>query len=174
MTTLTQLSTKPSLKVNRKLTDSFAPGRGLRQGDPLSPYLFILCAEGFSTLLHHAEEEGSIQGIKLGPMAPSINHLFFADDSLIVMKANVENAARLNQILQLYGCHSGQVINKDKSSAFFSKGTSPGVKRAVLNVLGIPRESRNERYLGLPVHLGASKAKEFEYLKEKIWQHIQG
>jgi hypothetical protein len=48
------------------------------------------------------------------------------------------------------------------------------VKQTVLGVLGIPRESRNERYLGLPVHLGASKSKEFEYLKEKIWQHIQG
>ena len=56
----------------------------------------------------------------------------------------------------------------------FSKGTKSNVKDAVLGELGIARESRNERYLGLPVHLGASKKKEFEYLKEKIWQRIQG
>jgi hypothetical protein len=44
----------------------------------------------------------------------------------------------------------------------------------VLGILGIPRESRNERYLGLPVHLGATKSKEFQYLKDKIWLRIQG
>jgi hypothetical protein len=66
------------------------------------------------------------------------------------------------------------MINKDKSSAMFSKGTTRSAKRAFLGVLRIPRESRNERYLGLPVHLGAAKAKEFEYLKERIWLKIQG
>jgi hypothetical protein len=66
------------------------------------------------------------------------------------------------------------MINKDKSTAMFSKGTHPSVKQAVLGVLGIPRESRNERYLGLSAHLGASKKKEFAYLKERIWQRIQG
>jgi hypothetical protein len=66
------------------------------------------------------------------------------------------------------------MINKDKSSAFFSKGVRFRTKVSVLNALGIPRESQNQRYLGLPVHLGPSKSKEFEYLKEKIWRRIQG
>ena len=90
------------------------------------------------------------------------------------MKANVANARKLNEILALYESQSGQMINKDKSAAMFSKGTKESAKQAVLGELGIPRESRNERYLGLPCHLGASKQKEFEYLKEKIWQRIQG
>jgi hypothetical protein len=140
----------------------------------LSPYLFILCAEGFSVLLRKAEEEGLIEGIQLCPEAPKINHLFFADDSLIVMKANLKNAESLKQVLALYEAQSGQMINATKSSAMFNKGTSRGAKEAVLSALGIPRESRNERYLGLSVHLGASKAKEFAYLKERVWQCIQG
>ena len=73
------------VKCNRKLQDPFIPERGLRQGDPLSPYLFILCAEGLSALLHSAEEDGSLQGVQLCTGAPKINHLFFADDSLIIM-----------------------------------------------------------------------------------------
>jgi hypothetical protein len=66
------------------------------------------------------------------------------------------------------------MINKDKSSTFFSKGVRARTKNVVVNVLGIPRESQNQRYLSLPVHLGAAKSKEFAYLKEKIWRRIQG
>src|SRR6266498_2569015 len=66
------------------------------------------------------------------------------------------------------------MVNKAKSSAMFSKGTSMSSKQATLQVLGIPRESYNQRCLGLPVHLGASKKKEFEYLKERVWRRIQG
>jgi hypothetical protein len=68
---------------------------------------------------------------------------------------------------------SGQIINKDKSSAMFSKGTRGVRKRAVLHAFGILRESHNQRYLGLLVHLGASKKKEFKYLKERVWRRIQ-
>jgi hypothetical protein len=141
------------------LSEAFLPERGLRQGDPLSPYLFIICAEAFSLLLRKAEEEGSIEVVQICEGAPKINHLFFADDSLIIMKATTQSASKLQQILALYEDQSGQMINKDKSSAYFSKGNRARTKNAELNVMGIPRESQNQRYLGLPVHLGHPRAK---------------
>jgi hypothetical protein len=64
-------------KINGSHTNSFIPQHGLRQCYPLSPYLFILCAHGLSALLHKAEQDGMIQGIKICHEAPNINHLFF-------------------------------------------------------------------------------------------------
>jgi len=74
------------IRVNGQLTDEIAPQRGLRQGDPLSPYLFLLCAEAFSCLLLAAERRGELEGVKVCQDAPSINHLLFADDSLLLLQ----------------------------------------------------------------------------------------
>jgi hypothetical protein len=122
------------VKVNGKLTKAFKPERGLRQGDPLSPYLFILCAEAFSAMLKQAEVNGTLEGVQICPTAPRVNHLFFAEDSLIIMKATTASANCLKDILALYESQSGQMINKDKTSAFFSKSTRHRTKRAVLKV----------------------------------------
>lgn len=95
-------SVRYSIKVNGALSRVFTPERGLRQGDPLSPYLFLLCAEGFSTLLNKAEAEGLIAGVKICHNAPSVSHLLFADDSLISIRANREDAGHLQNVLDLY------------------------------------------------------------------------
>jgi len=75
------------IKVNGELTNVFRPERGLRQGDPLSPYLFLICAEGFSALLQQAERDGRIVGVKVCQSTPSVSHLLFVDDSLILIRA---------------------------------------------------------------------------------------
>ncbi|KAL0006924.1 hypothetical protein SO802_008426 [Lithocarpus litseifolius] len=72
-----------SVRINGKAYGNIAPSRGLRQGDPLSPYLFLLCAEGFTSLLAKAEYEGKIHGVQICRRAPSISNLLFAKDSLI-------------------------------------------------------------------------------------------
>ena len=72
-----------SVRINGKAYGNIIPSRGLRQGDPLSPYLFLLCAEGFTSLLSKAEAEGRLHGVQICRRAPSISNLLFADDSLI-------------------------------------------------------------------------------------------
>jgi hypothetical protein len=165
---------KYRIKVNGEYTEEIVPQRGLRQGDPLSSYLFLICAEGFSSLLHNAEINDSIQGIKVCVATPSITHLLFADDSLILMKADVSNVACLQEILKVYEACSGQKINMEKSSILFSPSTKLIDREQIKQKLQLASETHNERYLGLPVHISHSKLKAFEYIKKKIWTRIQG
>lgn len=66
------------VRVNGDLTDVIKPQRGLRQGDPLSLYMFLICAEAFSCLLNGAEARGDMEGVRVYHTTPSINHLLFA------------------------------------------------------------------------------------------------
>ena len=111
---------KYKVRYNNQETDDFIPSRGLRQGDPLSPYLFLICAEGLSSLLAHMEEVRGIEGVRVCRNAPSVSHLLFADDSLILMKANLTNATSLRQVLDQYCASSGQLVSEAKCSIFFS------------------------------------------------------
>ena len=73
----------------------------------MSPYLFLLCVEGFSKLLKSVTQEGSIQGVATTSKGPKISHLFFADDSLLFCKARNEDCNKLVEILDRYEKASG-------------------------------------------------------------------
>lgn len=145
---------KYRIRVNGELTNEIVPQRGLRQGDPLSPYLFLICAEAFSCLLNTAEERGETVGVRVCQEAPSVNHLLFADDSLLLFKIDNGSAGHVQNILSLYEDYSGQTINKEKSSIMFSKNTREETKVSLMAVLDINYEARNEKYLGLPIYMG--------------------
>ena len=81
-----------TLILNGSPFNSFSPKRGLRQGDPISPYLFILCMEVLSRLINRKAEEGLIKGFRLSRHSPAINHLFFADDVFLLGKCSINEA----------------------------------------------------------------------------------
>ena len=93
--------------INGKPSSSFTPSRGIRQGDPLSPYLFILCSEGFSALIREEERKGMWNGVTMGCNGPLVSHLFFADDSLLFCSADVQGVTTLTTILQEYELATG-------------------------------------------------------------------
>jgi hypothetical protein len=74
----------------------------------------------------------------------------------------------------LYCRASGQQINRDKSSIFFSKRCPGTVKEEVKNILHVQSETLNEKYLGMPSDVGRSKSGAFKYLKDRVWKKIQG
>ena len=108
-----------SFLVNGSTTGYISPSRGLRQGDPISPYLFLICAEGLTSLIPCYEHLGLIHGVSICREAPSITHLLFADDNFIFLKASFKDCWFLKQILQLYEAASGQCINFQKCAVSF-------------------------------------------------------
>ena len=117
-----------SILINGKPFGNITPSRGLRQGDPFSPYLFILCAEGFISLLAKAESVGRIFGVSICRKAPTISHLLFVGDPLLFCKASQKEVQVINELLQTYADASGQSINMKKSSVFFSNNTLEGMR----------------------------------------------
>nr|DAD19321.1 TPA_asm: hypothetical protein HUJ06_020784 [Nelumbo nucifera] len=137
------------------------PGRGLRQGDPLSPYFFILCAEGLFALMYKAEREGLISGCRICWGVPSVSHLLFADDSFFFFKAEERECNAMKNILKKVG-------------VFFSSNVPQDVKARVTSILGVVNPIKTGRYLGLPSLIGRKKNKVFRFIRDRLWQRLQG
>lgn len=89
--------------VNHDLVGPVQAGRGLRQGDPLSPYLFNLCAEGLSAVLDSANSQGSLHGIRVSRNVPAVSHrIMFADDCFLFFRAVESECNTLKQLLLCY------------------------------------------------------------------------
>ncbi|XP_019175465.1 PREDICTED: uncharacterized protein LOC109170766 [Ipomoea nil] len=162
-----------NIQVNGLRCDPIIPTRGLRQGDPLSPYLFIICAEGLSLLLQQAHTVGSLHGCRVARGASPISHLFIADDSLLFFKANVEEAGEIKRCLSVYEDLSGQAVNYHKSSICYSKNTSNVDRENVAQILGVTQAPNFGKYLGLPSFVGRHKRAVFAYVEDKIRQRIE-
>jgi hypothetical protein len=159
--------------VNGERVGPIKPKRGLRQGDPLSPYIFIMCAEGLSSLLKKAEARGEIHGVKVCRGAPLLTHLLFADNCFLFCRANIRESTKLKEILQYYEAVSGQAINYQKSEIFFSKNTLEADRDAVKNILQVAESLGSRKYLGLPSMVGRNKKAIFGYLRDRVWKKIQ-
>ena len=83
-------SVRYTVKFNGSLLDSFAPTRGLRQGDPLSPFLFLFVADGLSAVLNQHVSTGVLTPVRICRRASGISHLLFADDTLLFFEASQE------------------------------------------------------------------------------------
>ena len=163
-----------SILINGKPYGNISPSTGLRQGDPLSPYLFLLCAKGFTSLLTTAEMEGSITGVSICRKAPTISNLLFADDSLLFCKTAQREVEEITKILQVYAGASGQSINMDKSSVYFSSNTPKTQRAWVKSTSGVKEVEKFESYLGLPTLIGRAKTQTFSFLKDRVWKKLQG
>jgi hypothetical protein len=163
-----------SIILNGSPFGNFSPERGLRQGDPLSPFLFILGSEVLSRLLFREESLGNLRGLKISRNSTAIHHLLFADDLLIFGKATQKEANSIHFCLEKYCLWSGQSITSSKSSISFSKNTNPSTKSLILNILPYSTFPANSSYLGLPILFGSSKKEDFQFIVDRVSSKMDG
>jgi hypothetical protein len=163
-----------SILINGNPTRAFYPQRGLRQGDPLSPYLFIICADVFSALITNAQNSKLIHGVKIAPKAPEITYLFFADDSLIFCRANKEETNQIKSIITKYQQASGQLVNYNKSEVIFSRKVQPSSKHEINHILPMQEVHHFSKYLGQPTFIGRAKSQVFSYIQDRVWKMLKG
>lgn len=163
-----------SVLLNGGPYGNFVPTRGLRQGDPLSPFLFLLCSEILSRLLLKEEAAGHLRGIKIGQAASVISHLLFADDLLLFGRANISNASAMDRCLETYMSWSGQKINRSKSFIHFSKNFSGSAILPICELLHLKTMPVKAKHLGLPLLIPRSKISALADLKERLFTKLSG
>ena len=158
--------------LNGTVMGSVVPGRGLRQGFPLSPYLFIVCAEELFALIRDSEARGALHGCSVCKNAPSISHLFFVNDSYLFFTSSLAKAEVVHDILLRFEQVSGQAVNYGKSKVMFSSNIRTDKQNEIIGMLSVDVTDGNSYYLGLPLVLSLSKRVIFEFLKDCLRKRL--
>ncbi|XP_070664898.1 uncharacterized protein [Malus domestica] len=160
--------------LNGQPGNKFAPSRGLRQGDPLSPYLFIILGEVLSCMIQAAIDDKQLERVRIGVSGPIISHLFFADDTLLFLRAGDNYCRNLLSIIDRYCAASGHKVNLQKSSIYFGANVPKGVAANLGGILGVSVVDNPGTYLGVPAIWGRSKKRGLAYVKGRILGKLQG
>lgn len=161
-------SVKYTFCVGDTVVGLIIPCRGPRQGDPISPYLFIIAAEGLTSLIKKAESQGLYHGCKISRGAPIVSHLLFADDAFLFFRATTNECRSVKSLLKKYKTASGQAVNFTKSSVLFSANISEDRQRDLCTTLEVQEQVEDCLYLGMPLLLSQGKKKAFEFIRKNF------
>ncbi|KAJ9560212.1 hypothetical protein OSB04_005372 [Centaurea solstitialis] len=158
---------KVSVIINGSPTKEFTMGKGVRQGDPLAPFLFILAVEGLTVALKEAQQASLVRGVRINNLEEEISLFQFADDAIFLGEWSLQNAKSLLRVLKCFEVCSGLKINLGKSRL---SGVSVSKEEVILmaNKLDCKADSIPFRYLGLPVGGNMNLAKYWQPLVEKF------
>lgn len=160
-------TTSISILFNGGTLDAFQPSRGIRQGDPLSPYLFILCLEVLRALIEGKCKENLWNPVKASQGGPAFSHLFFVDDLLLFAKADRKNCVAIKEVLESFCDLSGQKVSGEKTRVFFSPNVDQSMRGDFCDVLGFKSTLTLGKYLGFPLkHKGIQQ--DFGFILEHI------
>lgn len=165
---------KTSILWNGESLSEFSPSRGLRQGDPLSPYLFVLCMERLSILINSKSENGSWKDIRASKTSCPLTHLFFANDLMLFGQANLSTCRTIMDVLNTFCDMSGQTISLAKSKLFVSPNVRRRKARRFRDFCGIPLTNDLGKYLGVPLFHKRVSKNHFNQLIEKMKRKLCG
>ncbi|KAG8371245.1 hypothetical protein BUALT_Bualt13G0067600 [Buddleja alternifolia] len=166
-------STHLQILWNDEPLDPIEPRCGLRQGDPLSPYLFVLCMKRLSYMIDEAVNNNKWDPISFSRSGPRISHMFFADDIILAAKSNSKSALSIKAILDAFCLASGLKIRVAKSTVFFAPKT-PTVQNEMEEILRFSPTFQLGRYLGIKITHSRNSSANFRDLIEKVRTRLSG
>nr|KYP33913.1 Putative ribonuclease H protein At1g65750 family [Cajanus cajan] len=137
---------------NGEALKQFTPSRGIRQRDPLSPYIFVLCMERLFHLIEIAEKQKLWKPIKLAKKGLPLTYLAFVEDLIFFSEASVEQVEIIKTCLDLFCTSSGMKVCQEKTKVCFSKNVGWNVKTEISSLLGYQRTDDLGEYLGVQLH----------------------
>ena len=148
MSCVTTVST--SILFNGEVLDLIFPSRGIRQGDHLSPYLFIICMDFLGQLIKEKCNMKMWQPVRASQSGPGFSHLFFANDLIFFAKADSINCSALRDMLDDFCSISGQIVSETKSRVYFSPNVDRDTRESLCDILGLLPPRSWESTLGSP------------------------
>eukprot|EP00253_Pinus_taeda_P021261 PITA_21261 len=152
-----------SILVNGSPSEIVTPSRGLKQGDRLSPFQFILMMEGLGRSIKHAKISGMIKGLQLIENGQAMTHQQFVDDTMLQGIPTVKEASVYKRILNDFTLATCMEVNLSKSKFFFFN-TNITIHRTISRIFGFQRDSLPSKYLGIPLTA--------KPLHKSIWQPV--
>lgn len=161
-------TSETSILINGTRTHFFFPTRGIRQGDSMSSYIFILCMKRLSRNIKQVVQNKNWEPISLNRGGPQLSHLMFADDIILLAKAHKGNSEAILSTLNNFCSNSGQKVNTMKSLILFSKNCSDMGKNEIINHLNIKSTRDLSRYLGFPIISSRTITKDFRFILDNL------
>ena len=170
MSCVTSMST--SILVNGGALEKFEPTRGIRQGDPLSPYIFILCMEYLGHLIEQKCVSGGWTPLKASKNNVGFSNLLFADDIILFSKADAIGCEAISDVLEKFCRESGQKISHDKSRIYFSPNVSDELKEEISERLGVRETNNIGKYLGFPLKHRRVPRNPYKFIVERVMSKL--
>ena len=157
-----------SILFNGEALELIYPSRGIRQGDPLSPYLFILCMEYLGQLIVEKCNAKLWQPVKASGSGPAFFHLFFVDDLVLFARADGTNCSTIRDVLDEFCSISGQTISEAKSRVYFLPNVDRDTRESLSDILGFASTPSLGKYLGIPIRQPGSSSHEYNFVLDRV------
>jgi ribonuclease HI len=161
-------SVETNVKWHGARSDYFRPQRGIRQGDPISPYLFVLCMDKLSHLIMHEVDKNRWKTLRAGRHGPLVSHLMFADDLLLFGEATSCQMNCLLEVLNKFCGMSGQEVSYEKTSILFSKNVDQATRNMLIQTSSFRETGHLGKYLGVPVTGRAPRKADYQYIIDHV------
>lgn len=163
-----------SVLWNGEKTEAFKPKRGLRQGDLLSPYLFVFCLERLCHLIEFVIAAKEWKPISVSRGGPKLSHICFADDLILFAEASISQIRVIRKFLERFCVASGQKVSLEKSKIYFSNNVSRELGKLISDESGIKSTKDLGKYFGMPILQKRINKETFREMLEKVSSRLSG